>query len=82
MTLVTRYPLVSRVEREVNNDLRLSLLGSDNMNGLYNGSPSNYRHPHDPLKIVCAALGRYPLLKKETRGQQRGFLRSRIRWSP
>jgi len=35
MTLVTRYLSVSRVENEVNNDLRLSLLGSDNISGLY-----------------------------------------------
>jgi len=35
MTLVTRYLLVSRVENEVNNDLRLSLLGSDSISGLY-----------------------------------------------
>ena len=35
MTLVTRYPLVSRVESEVNNALRSSLLGSDSTSGLY-----------------------------------------------
>ena len=35
MTLVTRYLLVSRVENEVNNDLRSSLLGSDSNSGLY-----------------------------------------------
>ena len=36
MTLVTRYLLVSRVEKETNNDLKLSLLGSDRQSGLYN----------------------------------------------
>ena len=36
MTLVTRYLLVSRVENEVNNDLRTPLLGSDSISGLYN----------------------------------------------
>jgi len=35
MILVTRYLLVSRVEHEVNNDLKTSLLGSDNISGLY-----------------------------------------------
>jgi len=35
MTLVTRYLLVSRVEHEVNNDLRSSLFGSDSISGLY-----------------------------------------------
>ena len=35
MILVTRYLLVSRVESEVNNDLRSSLLGSDTIIGLY-----------------------------------------------
>jgi len=38
MILVTRYLLVSRVEHEVNNDLRLSLLGSDSISGLYKAS--------------------------------------------
>ena len=36
MTLVTRYLLVSRVENDVNNDLKSSLLGSDSISGLYN----------------------------------------------
>ena len=36
MTLVTRYLLVSRVERETNDELKLSLLGSDKPSGLYN----------------------------------------------
>jgi len=35
MTLVTRYLSVSRVESEVNNDLRSLFLGSDSINGLY-----------------------------------------------
>ena len=35
MILVTRYLLVSRVEQEVNNDLRSSFLGSDSISGLY-----------------------------------------------
>ena len=35
MILVTRYLLVRQVESEVNNNLRLSLLGSDSINGLY-----------------------------------------------
>jgi len=35
MIIVTRYLLVSRVEHEVNNDLRTSLLGSDSISGLY-----------------------------------------------
>jgi len=34
-TLVMRYLLMSRVENEVNNDLRSSLLGRDSINGLY-----------------------------------------------
>ena len=33
--LVTRYLFVSRVESEVNNDLRSSLLGSESISGLY-----------------------------------------------
>jgi len=35
MIPVTRYLLVSRVESEVNNDLRSSFLGSDSISGLY-----------------------------------------------
>ena len=35
MILVTRYLLVSRVENDVNNDLRSSLLGSDNISSSY-----------------------------------------------
>jgi len=35
MIPVTRYLLVSRVDSKVNNVLRLSLLGSDSINGLY-----------------------------------------------
>jgi len=35
MILVTRYLLVSRVEHEVNNDLKTSSLGSDSISGLY-----------------------------------------------
>ena len=35
-TVVMRYLLVSRVERATNNDLKLSLLGSDRPSGLYN----------------------------------------------
>jgi len=35
MTLVMRYLLVSRVERETNNDFKSSLLGSDRPSGLY-----------------------------------------------
>ena len=35
MTLMTRYLSVSRVEREANNDLKSSLLGSDRPSGLY-----------------------------------------------
>jgi len=34
MILVTRYLLVSRVEYEVNNDLKTLLLGSDSIRGL------------------------------------------------
>ena len=33
--LVTRYLLVSRVENEVNNDLKSSLLGNNNISGSY-----------------------------------------------
>ena len=36
MTRVTRYLLVSRVEKETNIDLKSSLLGSDRPIGLYN----------------------------------------------
>ena len=36
MTCVTRYLLVSWVERETNNDLKSSLVGSDRPSGLYN----------------------------------------------
>ena len=36
ITRVTRYLLVSRVEKETNNDLNLSLLGSDRPSGWYN----------------------------------------------
>ena len=36
MTLVTRYLLVSRVEKETNNNLKSSLLGSERQSGLYN----------------------------------------------
>jgi len=36
MTLVTRYLLVDRGEREVNSVLTLSLFGSDRQSGLYN----------------------------------------------
>ena len=35
MILVMRYRLVSRVENEINNDLRSSLLGSESISGLY-----------------------------------------------
>jgi len=35
MIFVTRYLLVNRVEHEVNNDLKSSLLGSDIIDGLY-----------------------------------------------
>ena len=38
MILVTRYLLVSRVENEVNNDLRSSLFGSDSITGSYNST--------------------------------------------
>ena len=34
-TVVMRYLLMSRVERATNNDLKLSLLGSDRPSGLY-----------------------------------------------
>ena len=36
MTLVMRYLLVSRVEKETNNDLKSLSIGSDRPNGLYN----------------------------------------------
>ena len=36
MTLVMKYLLVDRVEREVNSVLTLSLLGSDRQSGLFN----------------------------------------------
>ena len=36
MTLVMRYLLVSRVEKEINNELKSLLLGSDRPSGLYN----------------------------------------------
>ncbi|KIM56536.1 hypothetical protein SCLCIDRAFT_241605 [Scleroderma citrinum Foug A] len=36
MTLVMRYLLVSRVEKETISDLKSSLLGSDRPSGLYN----------------------------------------------
>ena len=35
MILMTRYLLVSRPEKEVNNDLRSSSFGSDSISGLY-----------------------------------------------
>jgi len=35
MTLVMRYLLVSRLEKEANNDLKSSFLGSDSPSGLY-----------------------------------------------
>ena len=38
MTLVMRYLLVSRVEKEANNDLKSSLLGSDRQSGSYNST--------------------------------------------
>ena len=37
MTLVTRYLLVDRVEREVNSVLTPSLIGSEKQSGLYTG---------------------------------------------
>ena len=40
MTRVTRYLLVSRVEKETSNDLKSSLLGSDRPSGLYNSVKS------------------------------------------
>jgi len=40
MIRVTRYLLVSRVEKETNNDLKSSLLGSDRPTGLYNSVKS------------------------------------------
>jgi len=42
MILVTRYLLVSRVEYEVNNDLKTSLLGSDSIRGLYKVRKSKF----------------------------------------
>ena len=36
MTLVMRYLLVSRVEKEANSDFKSSLLGSDRPSGSYN----------------------------------------------
>jgi len=42
MMLVTRYLLVSRVEHEVNNDLKMSLLGSDSISGLYKVRPLKF----------------------------------------
>ena len=35
MISVTRYLSVSRVEKEVNNDLRSSLIASESISGLY-----------------------------------------------
>ena len=34
-TIVTRYLWLSRVESEINNDLRPVLIGSDSISGLY-----------------------------------------------
>ena len=60
MILVTRYLLVSRVEHEVNNDLKSSLLGSDSISGSYKRRwqwPSDSGPPHNPRKIFHAGLG-------------------------
>ena len=62
MTLVMRYLLVSRVERETNNDLKpLSLLGSDWPIGLYNSvKPTRVAaRPHSVALSLVLALVRY-----------------------
>ena len=59
MMLVTRYLLVSRVENEVNNDLRSSLLGSDSISGLYKlaGKSIGFRANIRPIEDISCCLG-------------------------
>ena len=58
MTCVTRYLLVSRVERETNNDLKSLLLGSDRPSGSYNSEkPSGWWCTlTTPLSLSCPPL--------------------------
>ena len=66
MTRVTRYLLVSRVERESKNDLKWSLLGSDRPSGLYNLiKPSWWCQPNS--YILCC-LGMMAAFKESDLG--------------
>jgi len=67
MILVTRYLLVSRVEHEVNNDLKTLLLGSDSIRGLckvrkweFDGSKANT----SPVEVIWCSLGVMPAIKE------------------
>ena len=52
MTFVMRYLLMNRVEREANNDLKSSLLGSDSPSGLYNSvKPPEWYTITTPLSL-------------------------------
>ena len=57
MTLVTRYLLVSRVEKETNMDLKSSSLGRDRTSGLYNlvKLPERYAFTTPP-SVWCPSL--------------------------
>ncbi|KIM63956.1 hypothetical protein SCLCIDRAFT_675735 [Scleroderma citrinum Foug A] len=74
--LVTRYLLVSRVEHEVNNDLRSSLLGSDSISGLYKfrrrkfvGFRANIR----PIENISCCLGVMSTIKESGSGSEKRF---------
>ena len=56
MTHVTRYLLVSRVERETNNELKPSLLGSDRQSGSY--KPMESRGGSYTLRATSLSLRR------------------------
>ena len=58
MTPVTRYLFASRVERETNNDLKSSLIGSDRPNGLYN----SMEKPRWSYAVIASLSPRWPPL--------------------
>ena len=73
---------MNRVENEINNDLRSSLLGSDSRSGLYKLRSRKSVRFQAITRSFEDSLGGCPPLMKAARGQEKGFLRSIIPWSP
>ena len=73
MTLVTRYLLVSRVENEVNNDLRSSLLGSDSISGLYKSRGLESVRLKATIKDTSCRLGVMSAIKESSSRSAKRF---------